>query len=99
MFLFDIIIPTYNNFEELKNCLLAFEYQTIKNFRVFVCIDGSTDETLSFLQEYSDKAPYPLRILQHADCQNHGRNATRNLSLPYVESEFLVFCDLFLRNN
>lgn len=48
MFLFDIIIPTYNNYEELKNCLVAFEHQTIKNFRVFVCIDGSTDETLSF---------------------------------------------------
>ena len=93
MFLFDIIIPTYNNYEELKNCLVAFEHQTIKNFRVFVCIDGSTDETLSFLQDYTYKASYSIRILQHADCQNHGRNATRNLSLPFVESEFLIFCD------
>ena len=47
---FDIIIATYNNLEELTKCLKSFEKQTYKEFNVFVCVDGSTDGTLNYLE-------------------------------------------------
>lgn len=88
---FDVIIPTYNNCSELKSCLNGFEKQTFTDFNVFLCIDGSTDDTLKYLQNYHPD--YSLVILQHPDKRNHGRNPTRNLALNQLKSKYVVFLD------
>lgn len=88
---FDVIIPTYNNCTELKSCLSGFEKQTFTDFNVFLCIDGSTDDTLKYLQNYHPD--YSLLILQHPDKSNHGRNPTRNLALDQLNSKYVVFLD------
>ncbi len=87
----DVIIPTYNNFENLKRCLHSFKNQSFQNFRILVCVDGSTDETLKWLQESSFS--FEHKVLQHPNEENKGRNATRNLALPYLAAKFLVFLD------
>lgn len=88
---FDVIIPTYNNLQELKKCLQGFEYQTLKDFRVFVCVDGSTDGTFEWLakQNFSFKT----EILAHPNKENRGRAATRNLALSYLNSKYILFID------
>ena len=89
--MFDIVLPTYNNLEELKHCLTALEKQTYKEFKVFVCVDGSTDGTVEFL-ENSD-FNFDLKILEHADKKNKGRNLTRNLCIPFLSNEFFLMID------
>ena len=89
--LFDIILPTYNNLAELQRCLQSLARQTFADFRTIICIDGSTDGTAEFLQR--DTFPFPVVITQHPDGKNHGRNPTRNLSLPYISAEYLLFLD------
>ena len=91
MALFDIIIPSYNNQKELINCLDGFEKQTFKDFRIFICIDGSTDNSVTAVKEFGFLFVY--EILEHPDKLNQGRNATRNLALPHINSEFLLFFD------
>ncbi len=91
MLLFDIVIPTYNNLDELKKCLQCFEKQTISSFQVWVCVDGSTDGTVEFLQQTHFQ--FPVSVLQHADQKNHGRSAARNLSLPYLSARYVLFLD------
>lgn len=91
MLLFDIVIPTYNNLAELKKCLHCFEKQTITSFHVWVCVDGSTDGTVTFLQQ--THFHFPVSVLQHADQKNHGRSAARNLSLPHLSARYLLFLD------
>ncbi len=88
---FDVIIPTYNNLEELQRCLSAWSRQHFRDFRCIVCVDGSTDGTQAWLgqQQFS----FPLLSLEHADKANHGRNATRNLSLAHLSAEYICFCD------
>lgn len=88
---FDVIIPTYNNCSELKSCLSGFEGQTFDDFNVFLCVDGSTDDTLKYLQNYHPG--YSLVILEHPDKKNHGRNPTRNLALNQLKSKYVVFLD------
>ncbi|GAB1430028.1 glycosyltransferase family 2 protein [Ignavibacteria bacterium] len=91
MAVFDIIIPTYNNCAELRKCLLTLEHQIFTDFRVLICIDGSTDDTLYFLKDYHPI--FQIKILQHDDGKNHGRNPARNLALPHIASEFILFID------
>jgi len=87
----DIVIPTYNNLSQLKRCLCHFENQTVKDFRIFICIDGSTDGTADYLKLYTSELS--VKILEHKNKANMGRSATRNLSLDFADSEYIMFFD------
>lgn len=88
---FDIIIPTYNNLTELKQCLASLGEMPHGDFKVWLCVDGSTDGTQDWFK--SQSFPFPIRILEHADLKNHGRAATRNLALPFLEAPYSLFLD------
>ncbi|MBC7387983.1 MAG: glycosyltransferase family 2 protein [Opitutaceae bacterium] len=88
---FDIIIPSYNNQEELLSCLRGFAKQTFKDFQVFICIDGSTDNSVESVRKANLSFEYT--ILEHQNKLNQGRNATRNLALEYIKSQYLLFFD------
>lgn len=86
-----VIIPTYNNLPELRLCLRALSQQSYKDFVAYVCVDGSTDGTLEYLR----CQPYEfVKVLTHPDGRNHGRNAARNLALPYLhQHRWIAFLD------
>jgi glycosyltransferase involved in cell wall biosynthesis len=87
----DIIIPTYNNLDELKTCINGLAQQTETSFRAIFCIDGSTDGTAEYLAAYP--CPFEVTVAEHPDRRNHGRNATRNLALPYCAAAYLLLLD------
>jgi glycosyltransferase involved in cell wall biosynthesis len=91
MITFDIVIPTYNNLSELLQCLEGFKEQTFQDFRILVCVDGSTDKTESVLKKTD--FPFSMKILKHPKNVHLGRNATRNLILPHLTARFLVTID------
>lgn len=88
---FSIVIPTFNNLAELKGCLAALDTIKEVEFEVFVCVDGSTDGTLEYLEAAS--YGYPFRALTHPNRENRGRSATRNLALPHVRGKYTLFLD------
>lgn len=90
--LFDIIIPTFNNLEELRSCLHCFNKQTIRDFHIWICVDGSTDPTVEFLAGTKDFV-FNYSVLEHSDKRNHQRAATRNLALAKLNATYLVFLD------
>jgi glycosyltransferase involved in cell wall biosynthesis len=90
----DIVIPTFNNVDELRRCLASI-LPRMPIGRVLVCVDGSTDGTLEFLA--STDLPFPLTVLEHQDRQNHGRSATRNLALPHLSAEHVLLLDADMR--
>ena len=87
----DVIIPTYNNLKELKQCLKHFEKQTEKDFRILLCVDGSTDGTLEWLKSY--KPDFKLEILTHQDNEHKGKEKTRNLTLKKLTAPYVLFFD------
>lgn len=91
--LFDIIIPTFNNRDEILSCISGFQYQTLKDFRLLICIDGSTDGTVEAVEVFRKQSSMNIEILEHPDKKNHGRNATRNLALPLINAKYLVCLD------
>lgn len=92
---FDIVMPTYNNVDQLRSALDSLQLSHYTDFRVLVCVDGSIDGSVGYLRS----APFPFRleVLAHSDARNHGRSAARNLGIPHLESEFTLFLDSDMR--
>lgn len=88
---FDVVVPTYNNVDELRRCLDGIEAQSLTTFRILVCVDGSTDGTLDYLE--ARRRQIPLMVLGHEGGRNRGRAATRNLALPLLDSRYTLFLD------
>ncbi|MCS7076412.1 MAG: glycosyltransferase [Bacteroidia bacterium] len=89
----DVIIPTYNNYDELSKCLHALCNQTVRYFQVWIAVDGSRDNTTTDLPNLVKNLPFRAHILEHEDKKNHGRSATRNLALTHIEGEYVWFLD------
>lgn len=91
MFL-SVVIPTYNRLPILQKCLKALENQQLETepvagYEVIVVDDGSTDATVSWLQQAA--LPH-VRWFQ----QDHqGPAAARNLGIEKAQGNIIVFID------
>jgi len=84
-----IIIPTYNEEDEIVECLESLGKQTYGDFEIIVVDDGSVDKTLSVLSKLKVKIE-ELKVFQ----QSHkGPGAARNLGAKHAKGEILVFID------
>ena len=80
-----------NNLQELKKCLQGFENQTFSDFRIFICVDGSTDGTIEYLEQ--SKYNFKMELLTHPGNAHRGRNETRNLALKKMSAKYIVMFD------
>ncbi|PZV11868.1 MAG: family 2 glycosyl transferase [Leptolyngbya sp.] len=91
---FSVVIPTYNRKPILEKCLTALEHQLfdqsqIAGYEVVVVDDGSTDETVKWLQTSPAEFPH-VRLFQ----QNHrGAAAARNLGVEKATGDTIIFID------
>jgi len=102
MFL-SVVIPTYNRLPILQKCLRALEQQQleapISAYEVVVVDDGSTDATVSWLQQNSGAFPH-VRLVQQdhggpAEGRNRGVERARGDVIVFIDSD-LVVTDTFL---
>lgn len=83
-----VIIPAYNEDENLISCLESLGKQTISDFEVVVVDDGGSDKLKSRIEGL--KLPYDFLFLR----QDHkGPGAARNLGASKAKGEVLVFVD------
>lgn len=93
-----IVIPVYNAQKYLEFCFATLEKQTFQNFEVIFVNDGSTDNSLSMIENY---------VLQHKEKsyvyskENGGQSSARNLALTKVQGEYIAFldCDDYLADD
>ena len=50
---YSIIVPVYNVEKYINECLSSLINQTYKNIEIVVINDGSSDNSLSLIEEYS----------------------------------------------
>jgi len=84
-----ILIPVYNVEEYLSQCLDSILNQTFKDFECICVNDGSTDNSLSILQEYASK-DNRIKIINQ---KNKGVSATRNVCLENSSGKYIAFVD------
>ena len=80
--LVSVIIPVYNSVQFLKESLESVINQTYPNIEIICVNDGSTDNSLEILQQYSDK----ISILSQ---ENHGLASALNLGISKMNGNWL----------
>src|SRR5689334_20895006 len=85
-----VVVPTYNNVDELKACLATLDHQTVSPDLVAVCVDGSSDGTVEFLAEWAGGI---RTVRTHPGNIHRGLAATRNLALEDLQTDFVLFLD------
>lgn len=84
-----IIVPAYNVAPYIERCLDSIINQTYKNLEIIVIDDGSTDETLSIMNEYAKKDSRIKVIHQN----NVGLVQTRENGIGIASGDFVTFVD------
>lgn len=82
--LISVVIPTYNDAHYLKDCLNDLLEQTYTNFEVLIVNDGSTDNTVKIVEEYSKK-DQRFKLFTK---QNGGTGSALNYGFDRAEGEF-----------
>ncbi len=81
--LVSIIIPTFNEAENISNCLNSIKKQSYNNFEIIVVDNHSTDETTTMAERFTPKV------------YTHGpeRSSQRNFGAKKAKGKYLLFLD------
>lgn len=89
MYKFTIIIPMYNSGKTIAKAIESIVKQYHKEFKLMICDDGSTDNSISIVKEYQKKYDYIfLEKLPHK-----GASHARNHGIKNTDTEALLFLD------
>lgn len=80
-----VVIPCYNVEKYLRQCLDSVVKQTLKEIEIICVNDGSTDSTLSIIEEYASKDSR-IRIIDKA---NGGYGESMNRGFDMAEGEYI----------
>lgn len=84
-----IIVPVYNSERYLSECIDSVLAQSYKNWELILVDDGSTDQSASICESYSNKDSR-IKMLHKS---NGGVSSARNLALSCMNGEWICFLD------
>ena len=87
--LISVIVPVYNAALYFEKCVNSILGQTYRNLEIFLCDDGSTDESLNMCNEFAARDSR-IHVLHH---ENMGPAATRNDAIDRATGDFIMFVD------
>ena len=88
-----VIVPVYNMMSggKLKNCLDSLLKQDVEDMEIIAVDDKSTDDSLAFLESYSEK--YGTRFVTIASPVNRRQGGAKNLGLQKACGQWVGFID------
>jgi IS5 family transposase len=86
---FSIIIPVYNVESYLAECFDSLLAQTYQKFEVICINDGSTDNSLAIVEQYSDK----FSNFKFKTIENSGLSVARNIGLSLAQGDYILYLD------
>ena len=84
-----VIVPVYNAEDVVGECLDGILGQTLREIEVICVDDGSSDGSLSALEDYQKKDGR-VRVIHQ---ENQGAGVARNTGMKEARGDFLVFLD------
>lgn len=84
-----VIVPVYNLENVIRESLDSILNQTIKNYRLVLVNDGSTDNSLHILNEYSKKHS-SITVINKS---NGGVSSARNAGISAINTRYFTFVD------
>lgn len=89
MKLITVIVPIYNGEKYLAECLESICNNTYQNLEIICVDDGSTDGTVSIINDYQ-KYHSNIRLLKQ---KNSGVSCARNYGMRMAKGEYIAFID------
>jgi glycosyltransferase involved in cell wall biosynthesis len=87
---FTVFTPVYNREKEIHRVWESLKKQTFRNFEWIVVDDGSTDQVWPLLEEYKEKADFPVTLLQQ---ENKGNHFAWNRAVQIANGELFLRAD------
>lgn len=84
-----VIIPVYNTENFIAECLESVCGQTLENTEIICIDDGSTDNSVSVIEQFARKDKRIALIKQ----QNKGPGGARNTGIDAARGEYIYFVD------
>lgn len=86
-----VIIPFYNSYKYMDNCIKSLENQTYKCFEAIFVNDCSTDNSAELLQNRLEKSSMEYKIINNNS--NLGPGASRNNGIINSSGQYISFMD------
>lgn len=86
-----VIMGIYNCAPTLAEALESLLAQTCQDFKVIMCDDGSSDDTINVAIRYVESNPNKFILIENE--RNMGLNFTLNHCLKYVDTEYVARMD------
>lgn len=84
-----ILVPIYNAENSIRRCLESILAQTYRDIEIVLVNDGSKDNSLFIIQEYS-KNDKRIKVI---DQENKGVAAARNTALKNATGDYILYVD------
>ncbi|WP_455673670.1 glycosyltransferase family 2 protein [Phocaeicola sp.] len=88
----DILLATYNGEKYIGELLDSLLQQTVKNIRILVRDDGSTDATLDVIRKYKQKNDIEIELVSN-NYGNIGSTKSFEKLIEKSDAEYFMFCD------
>lgn len=90
----DVLIPTYNRADYLKEAIESILENDFDSFRIIVYDDGSTDHTNEVIDEIWEKWDLkPLKLIYVKETENKGVAYARNILILLANAEYFMWQD------
>ena len=89
MYKVSVIVPVFNSENYLEKCLDSILSQTLNDIELILINDGSTDNSLSIIKNYSRK----YSNIIYKSKKNEGQAIARNIGIEMATGEFICFVD------
>lgn len=86
-----IIVPVHNSEMYLHKCLDSLVNQSLEEIEIILINDNSTDESINILQEYKNR--YPNKIILIDSKERQGPGGARNEGLNIASGQYIGFVD------
>ncbi|WP_347862242.1 glycosyltransferase [Salimicrobium sp. PL1-032A] len=84
-----IIVPVYNTYDYLAQCLDSLVNQTFKDIEILLINDGSTDSSKEICLEYEKNYSF----ISYYEQPNQGQGTARNNGLKKAKGKYVYFMD------
>jgi len=86
-----VVCPTFNSASFVTRTLVSAVQQTRPPDEIIISDDGSTDDTVTIIEEFLDRYPH----IRHTLIRNlhRGAGAARNAAIEWSASEWIAFLD------
>jgi glycosyltransferase involved in cell wall biosynthesis len=85
-------VAFYNKIDNLKLILAGLERQTVKDFEVVICDDGSCEDVVNQIKEIQKISPLTIRHIWQED-NGWQKNIMLNKSIMSIKTDYIIFID------